>query len=176
MAILKVAQLGHPVLREKSAPVSVEQIRTPDFQQFIDDMIETMREYEGVGLAAPQVHVSSRVATIEVDSNLRYPSAPDVPLLVLINPEITPIGRGKEEDWEGCLSVPTMRGKVPRFVEVEVKALDREANPIKFSAQQFYARVVQHEVDHLDGMVYLDRMNDLQTLTHLREFSHYWLE
>ena len=175
MAILKVAQLGHPVLRKVSSPVPVERIRTPDFQRFIDDMIETMREYDGVGLAAPQVHVSSRVATIEVEANPRYPNAPEVPLLVIINPEITPISVEKEEDWEGCLSVRNMRGKVPRFAALEVSALDRDANPIKFSAEQFFARVVQHEIDHLDGKVYLDRMRDLTTLTHLQEFSRYWL-
>ncbi|MFQ5456964.1 MAG: peptide deformylase [Myxococcota bacterium] len=176
MAVLKVAQLGHPVLRELSSPVPAERIRTPEFQRFIDDMIETMREYDGVGLAAPQVHVSSRVATIEVEANQRYPSAPEVPLLVIINPEITPAGDEEEDDWEGCLSVPGMRGKVPRLASLELSALDRDANPIKFSAQGFFARVIQHEVDHLDGRVYLDRMRDLTTLTHLQEFARYWLD
>jgi peptide deformylase len=177
MSILKVAQLGHPVLREISKPVPEAQIRTPEFQRFIDDMIETMREYDGVGLAAPQVHVSWRVATIEVSLNPRYPAAPSVPLMVIVNPEITPVGTeaDSEEDWEGCLSVPAMRGKAPRYKALDLRALDREGQPISIRAEDFFARVIQHEVDHLEGRVYLDRMNDLRTLTHLQEFSRFWL-
>jgi peptide deformylase len=189
MSILKVAQLGHPVLREISKPVPEAQIRTPEFQRFIDDMIETMREYDGIGLAAPQVHVSWRVATIEVSLNPRYPAAPSVPLMVIVNPEITPVGTeaDSEEDWEGCLSVPAMRGKAPRYKvpamrgkaprykALDLRALDREGQPISIRAEDFFARVIQHEVDHLEGRVYLDRMNDLRTLTHLQEFSRFWL-
>jgi peptide deformylase len=174
VAILKVAQLGHPVLREPSLPVPPEQIRTPDFRRFIDDMIETMHAYDGVGLAAPQVHVPWRVATIEVSGNPRYPEAPAVPLTVLVNPEIRAAGEEKEVDWEGCLSVPDLRGKVPRVRVIEVRGLDREGRLIVFRAEGFAARVVQHEVDHLDGKVYLDRMDDLLTLTHLQEFARYW--
>jgi len=175
MAILKVAQLGHPVLRGPSGPVPEARIRTPDFQRFVDDMIETMREYDGVGLAAPQVHVAWRVATIEVAGSPRYPSAPNVPLMVIINPEIAPLGPEQEEDWEGCLSVPGLRGKTPRHTALDLRALDREGNSINLRAEHFFARVIQHEVDHLDGKVYLDRMHDLHTLTHLQEFSRYWL-
>lgn len=175
MAILKVSQLGHPVLREPSQSVPEKQICTPDFQRFIDDMIETMREYDGVGLAAPQVHVPWRVATIEVGENPRYPDAPEVPLLVIINPEVTPAGSELEEDWEGCLSVPGLRGKTPRHAALDLRALDREGNPISLQAEHFFARVIQHEVDHLDGKVYLDRMHDFRTLTHLQEFARYWL-
>jgi peptide deformylase len=177
MPILKVAQLGHPVLRRVSKDVPEDRIRTPDFQRFIDDMIETMREYEGVGLAAPQVHVSWRVATIEVNFNPRYPTAPSVPLTVIINPEITPLGTDadREEDWEGCLSVPALRGKAPRYKALDLRALDSEGKPLTLRAEGFFARVIQHEVDHLDGRVYLDRMTDLRTLTHLTEFSRYWL-
>ena len=181
MAILKVAQLGHPVLRELSQPVPRERIATPDFQRFVDDMIETMREYDGVGLAAPQVHVGLRVATIEVAGNPRYPRAGAVPLTVLVNPEIrweeVPAGEEAEEsDWEGCLSVPGLRGKVPRRRILQVQALDREGKPMAWRAEGFPARVVQHEVDHLDGKVYLDRMSDLSTLTHLQEYARYWLD
>ncbi len=175
MAILKVAQLGHPVLRSPSKPVPPDVIATPEFQRFIDDMIETMREYEGVGLAAPQVHVPWRVATIEVTRNPRYPDAPAVPLTVLVNPEITSAGDASEEDWEGCLSVPGLRGKVPRLVTLEVRALDRHGRPLAYRADGFAARVVQHEVDHMDGRVYLDRMKTLHTLTHLQECARYWV-
>ncbi len=174
MAILKVARLGHPVLREPALSVPPERIPTPEFQRFIDDMIETMREYDGVGLAAPQVHVPWRLATIEVVGNPRYPEAPAVPLTVLVNPEIHAAGEEKEADWEGCLSVPGLRGKVPRVSALDVRALDRDGNPIVWRAEGFPARIVQHEVDHLDGRVYLDRMEDLLTLTHLEEFARYW--
>ena len=174
MAILKVAQLGHPVLREPSHSVPAERIATPEFQRFIDDMIETMREYDGVGLAAPQVHVPWRVATIEVAGNPRYPGAPQVPLTVLVNPEIQAVDEAKVVDWEGCLSVPGLRGKVPRRRLLDVVALDREGTPITWRAEGFAARVVQHEVDHLDGRLYLDRMEDLLTLTHLHEFARFW--
>jgi peptide deformylase len=173
MAILKVARLGHPVLRELSRPVPPERIRTAEFQRFIEDMIETMHEYDGVGLAAPQVHVPWRVATIEVAGNPRYPGAPAVPLTVLVNPEIRAVGEEKEVDWEGCLSVPGLRGKVPRMSALDVTALDREGNPILWHAEGFAARVVQHEVDHMDGRVYLDRMEDLLTLSHLEELARY---
>jgi len=174
MAILKVARLGHPVLREPSLRVPSERIGTPDFQRFIDDMIETMREYDGVGLAASQIHVPWRVATIEVAGNPRYPEAPAVPLTVLVNPEISTVSEEREVDWEGCLSVPGLRGKVPRALVLDVTALDREGNPIGWRAEGFSARIVQHEVDHMDGKVYLDRMDDLLTLTHLEEFARYW--
>ena len=176
MSILKVSQLGNPVLREISKPFPKGRIQTPDFQRFVDDMIETMHEYDGVGLAAPQVHVSLRVATIEVAENPRYPSAGDIPLTVLINPEITPVDSTMVEEWEGCLSVPGMRGTTPRYAAIDVRAVDREGHPVSFRAEKFFARVVQHEVDHLDGMVYLDRMADLKTLTHLKEFGRYWIE
>jgi len=176
MAILKVARLGHPVLREPSLSVPPERIPTAEFQRFIDDLIETMREYDGVGLAAPQVHVPWRVATIEAAGNPRYPEAPAVPLTVLVNPEIQAVGEEKEVDWEGCLSVPGLRGKVARVSALDVRALDREGNPIFWRAEGFPARIVQHEVDHLDGRVYLDRMEDLLTLTHLEEFARYWVQ
>jgi len=175
VAILKVAQLGHPILRSLSKPVTADQIATPDFQRFIDDLIETMRAYDGVGLAAPQVHVPQRVATIEVTRNPRYPGAPAVALTVLVNPEITPVGDDKEEDWEGCLSVPSLRGRVPRLLTIEVRALDRHGRPLAYRADGFAARVVQHEVDHMDGKVYLDRMKTLHTLTHLQEYARYWV-
>ncbi len=175
MAILKVARLGHPVLRKRAEPVPVERIGTPEIQRFIDDMIETMREYDGAGLAAPQVHAPVRIAVMEVLGNPRYPDAPHVPLTVLVNPVVTPMTREMEDGWEGCLSVPDMRGQVPRFTAVRLEALDRTGQAIELVAKDFFARVIQHETDHLDGIVYVDRMRDLSTLTHIAEWNKYWL-
>ena len=175
MAILKVARLGHPVLREKARPVPVEAIRSAGIQQLIDDMVETMREYDGAGLAATQVHQTVQIAVIEVDANPRYPDAPGIPLTVLINPVVTALTDEIEEGWEGCLSVPDMRGIVPRCGSVRLEARDREGNPIDVVAKEFFARVIQHETDHLNGIVYVDRMRDLSTLTHLAEWNKYWL-
>lgn len=175
MAILKVARLGHPVLRQIAAPVPVERIRSPETQRLIDDMIETMREYNGAGLAATQVHRLEQVAVIEVLKGPRYPEAPEIPLTVLINPVVTPLGEETEDGWEGCLSIPDMRGLVPRYAAVRLQARDREGQPIDLKATDFFARVIQHESDHLNGIVYVDRMRDLRTLTHLAEWSKFWL-
>jgi peptide deformylase len=176
MAILKVTRLGHPVLRRVAEPVSMETIQRPEFQQFIDDMIETMHEYDGVGLAAPQVHVSQQVAVLEVTKHPRYPDAPSVPLTVLINPRVTLLTEETVDGWEGCLSIPELRGVVPRVRELRVEALDRQGQPLDFIAKDFHARVVQHEYDHLQGKVYLDRMSSRATLTHLAEWQRYWLK
>jgi peptide deformylase len=144
-------------------------------QKFIDDMIETMKEYDGVGLAADQVHESKQIAVLEVADNPRYPEKPRVPLTVLVNPTITPLSEDMEEDWEGCLSIPDLRGMVPRYKSVRVQALDRQGKQIDFVADEFHARVIQHEFDHLTGKVYLDRMRDFSTLTFLQEFARYWM-
>lgn len=172
--ILKVARLGHPVLRMKAKPVRVERIRTPQFQALLKDMADTMREYDGVGIAAPQVHLSAQIALIQVDHNPRYPKAPKIPLTILINPKVRPIGKELEKDWEGCLSVEGLRGLVPRWRAVEVEAYNGKAQRVRFRARGFFARVIQHEWDHLQGKVFLDRMKDLSTLTHLTEFARYW--
>jgi len=176
MAILKVSRLGHPVLRRMAEPVALDMITSPQFQQFIDDMIETMHEYDGVGLAAPQVHVSQQVAVLEVNKPPRYPDAPLVPLTVLINPRVTMLTQDTVDGWEGCLSIPEMRGVTPRYRELRVEAFDRHAQPLNFVAVDFHARVIQHEYDHLQGKVYVDRMPSLETLTHLLEWQRYWLK
>lgn len=176
MAILKVARLGHPIIRMVAEPVPSDAIRTREIQRFIDDMIETMHEYDGVGLAATQVHVPIQIAVLEVHGNPRYPDAPDVPLTVLINPKIVSASEEMVEDWEGCLSVIDLRGRVPRHREIRVQAYDREGRPLDFVAKDFYARVIQHECDHLNGKVFLDRMRGLETLTYLSEFVRYWQE
>jgi peptide deformylase len=175
LAILKVARLGHPVLRRKAEPVPPSEIGSPEIQRLIDDMVETMREYNGAGLAANQVHALKRICVIEVLDNPRYPEAPSVPLTVLVNPVVTPLTEEMEDGWEGCLSVPDMRGVVPRHTAVRLQAFDRDGQPIDVVAKEFFARVIQHETDHLDGVVYVDRMRDLTTLTHLAEWNKHWL-
>ncbi len=173
--ILKVARLGHPVLRQVAEPVSPDQILTPAVQQFIDDMIETMHEYDGAGLAAPQVHVSKQIVIMEVGPNPRHPNAPSIPLTVYINPEITPLTDEMEEDWEGCLSVPGLRGRVPRYTKIRLRAYDRQSNRIDIAVQGFHARVIQHECDHVQGKVYLDRMRSMESLSFVEEWMKYGL-
>ncbi len=175
MAILKVARLGHPILRQVAEPIPPSEIRSPEVQRFIDDMVETMREYDGAGLAANQVHTLRQVAVIEVLANPRYADAPPVPLTVLINPVVTPLGDETEDGWEGCLSVPDLRGMVPRHQAVRLECYDREAQKVSLIAKDFFARVIQHESDHLNGIVYLDRMRDLSTLSHIAEWNKHWL-
>ncbi len=174
MAILKVARLGHPVLRQVAQPVKPEAVQDPAIQRLIDDMIETMREYDGVGIAAPQVHVSKQIAMIEAKGNRRYPDAPDIPLAVLINLEVIPLAPDLEDDWEGCLSLIEFRGLTPRYRQVQVKALDRNGRSVEFVATGFHARVLQHERDHLLGKVFIDRMPSFETLSYLPEFTRYW--
>jgi peptide deformylase len=175
VAILKVARLGHPVLRKIAERISPDEIHSPELQKFIDDMIETMREYNGAGLAATQVHTLKQIAVIEVKANPRYPEAPEIPLTVLINPEVTFLTEETAEEWEGCLSVPDMRGMVPRYTALRLQCYDRSGGKVDLVAKDFFARVIQHEADHLNGIVYLDRMKNFSTLTHLAEWSKYWL-
>jgi peptide deformylase len=175
MSILKVARLGHPVLRKVTETVSQRELQSPALQQLVDDMIETMKDYDGVGLAADQVHESKQIAVLEVADNPRYPEKPRVPLTVLVNPTITPLSEDMEEDWEGCLSIPDLRGMVPRYKSIRVQALDRQGKETDFVADEFHARVIQHEFDHLNGKVYLDRMRNFSTLTFLQEFARYWM-
>ena len=173
MAILKVARLGHPVIRAPSAPVPKETITSAEIQRLIDSMIETMREYDGVGIAAPQVHVSKQLAVIEVTENRRYPGEGPIPLTVLVNPRILNASKKHVEDWEGCLSVNELRGQVPRAESLGVEAYNRKGEKVRFEARGFFARVIQHECDHLVGKVFLDRMPNLQSLTHLQEFIRF---
>lgn len=173
MAILKVSRLGHPVLRRVAEPVPAAEISRPETQRFIDDMVETMREYEGVGLAAPQVHVSRQIAVIQVQSHPRYRDMPPIPLTVIVNPLLTPVGEETAADWEGCLSIPDFRGMTPRYATVRLEAQGRHGERIELVAKDFFARVLQHETDHLNGRVYLDRMEDLTTLSYLHEWARH---
>jgi len=169
MSILKVARMGHPVLRKAARALDPTEVRTAPFQKLIDDMVETMHEYGGIGLAGPQVHESVRlfVAGIEQkDGSLR--------VLPFVNPEITPVGASTAEDWEGCLSIPDIRGKVVRPRNVVIKALDRRGKPFEMELIGYPARVVQHETDHLDGVLFFDRMQTFDTLTSLDEYSRFW--
>jgi len=170
MSILKVCHLGHPVLRKESQRVSPENLASASIQKLIDDMLETMVEYYGVGLAAPQIHESLAIAVIE-----SHGQRGTIPMTVLVNPEVTVLDEELIEDWEGCLSIPEFRGSVPRWRKLRVDAIDRNGKKIKITAEGFFARVIQHEFDHLMGKVYLDRMPDLKTLSHLAEFQRYWL-
>lgn len=174
--ILKVARLGHPIVRTSARDVPVSRIAEPDFQGLIDDMVETMREYNGVGLAAPQVHLPLNLAVLEVARNPRYPNEQPVPLTVLINPKLEVLDPAKVEGWEGCLSIPDLRGLVPRYRRLRVQALGRDGRALDFVAEDFHARVIQHETDHLRGEVYLDRMPEMRSLSHLAEFQRYVIE
>jgi peptide deformylase len=176
MAILKVARMGHPVLRARARPIDPADIGSPRIQQLIDDMFETMREYQGVGLAAPQVHVSLRlfVAGFAPEADAHDDESHLVPLMALINPEISLLGVDAVEDWEGCLSIPDIRGRVSRARHISVRAYDRKGKPIEMRASGFTARVIQHETDHLDGVLFFDRMKSFESLTFLEEFGRYW--
>ncbi len=165
--ILKVARLGHPVLRKKSQPVKPSEIAHPRFQSFLDDLAETMREYRGVGIAAPQVHVPRRVFLIECVRPKRYPVRERISLYIVINPRLEILDRRQVGLWEGCLSIPEMRGWTPRYRKVRVRGFDRKAQPLTVTAEGFHARILQHEFDHLEGRVYLDRMDDMKSLTYL---------
>jgi peptide deformylase len=177
MAILKVARMGHPVLRARARALTPSEIRSPELQRLIDDMFDTMHEYQGVGLAAPQVHESVRLFVAGLsssDEEDEEAGGSRVPALALINPEITIVGDGMADDWEGCLSIPDIRGRVPRARQILVNGYDRRGKRVELRAGGFTARVMQHETDHLDGILFFDRMKSFETLTFLDEFGRYW--
>jgi peptide deformylase len=179
MSILKVARMGHPVLRARAKPLEPSDIKSARIQQLIDDMFETMQEYQGVGLAAPQVHESVRLFVAGIAPNIDDEEDDEeeeerVPLMALINPEIAIVGDDTADEWEGCLSIPDIRGRVTRAREIRVKAYDRHGRRVEINARGFTARVIQHETDHLDGVLFFDRMESLETLTFLEEFGKYW--
>jgi peptide deformylase len=169
MSILKVARMGHPVLRAKARAVDKSELKSPSVQAFIDSLIDTMYEYTGVGLAAPQVHEGLRVFVAMLDPD----GGGESDAIVFVNPEIQVRGDQVVEGWEGCLSIPDVRGRVPRAQHIAVSALDRHGKRFELDLKDFPARVVQHETDHLDGVLFFDRMRSLESLTYLEEYSRY---
>jgi peptide deformylase len=172
MAIRKIAQIGHPVLRQIAREVSREELASPTMQQFIDELVETMRDADGAGLAAIQVYEPIRICAIEVRDNPRYPYKPKIPLTILVNPVLTPVNDELFDNYEGCLSVPNLRGVVKRHVTVHVKAWDRHGNPIDEVVRGLKAGTYQHEVDHLDGRIFVDRA-DPATFATWTEFDRH---
>jgi peptide deformylase len=172
--LLKIARMGHPVLRQRADSVDPARIADPEFQDFIDSMLATMHEYDGVGLAAPQVHVSKRVVVFHEGAGLV--GQDDEPITALINPEIEPVGDEMAAMWEGCLSVPGLRGRVTRPAAIRVRALDRTGRPVDLELEEFDAVVTQHECDHLDGILYDDRLDDSTQLAFEKEFERFLQE
>jgi peptide deformylase len=167
--------MGHPVLRARARPIERAELKGAVMQRLIDDMIETMIEYHGVGLAAPQIHEGIRLFVAQLDTAEEDETKRAAPV-ALINPEITPVGPDIVEDWEGCLSIPEIRGRVPRSREIRVRAIDRQGERVELRAHDYPARVIQHETDHLDGVLFFDRMRNFETLTFLDEYSRYWIK
>lgn len=173
MTLRKIALIGHPGLRTPAAPVPEADVRRPWVQRLVDDLIETMRDANGAGLAAPQIHEPWQVCVMEVGDNPRYPHRPKVPLTVLVNPVLTPVGDETFEAYEGCLSVPNLRGRVRRHARLRLEALDREGRKIDRELAGLTAGTVQHEVDHLFGTLFLDRVEDKASLTTWAQFVRY---
>lgn len=174
MSLLKVARMGHPVLRSRAREIERAELKQPAMQKLIDDMIETMHEYHGVGLAAPQIHEGLRIFVAAITPQDEEPLSPGDEPMVVINPVIAPIGTDVVEDWEGCLSIPDIRGRVPRARSIKVSALDRHGGRIEIASHDFPARVIQHETDHLDGILFFDRMRTFESLSFLDEYARYW--
>ena len=179
MAILKVARLGHPVLRAKAKPIPPAEIASPRVQRLIDDMFETMREYGGIGLAAPQVHEGSRDFRRRIGHGTRHPEIGDegdMPFLTIINPEIELVGAPVLTGWEGCLSIPDIRGRCRARPRSESRRSIAPAGGSTLTARGLPARVIQHETDHLDGVLFFDRMPTFESLTFMDEFRRFWTE
>jgi len=172
MAIRKIAQIGHPVLRQRARELGREELASASTQAFIDDLVETMHDADGAGLAAIQVYEPIRICAIEVRNNPRYPYKPPIPLTILVNPVLTPVGDEQFDNNEGCLSVPNLRGVVKRYVHLQVKAWDRHGNPVEEIVHGLKAGTFQHEVDHLDGKLFVDRA-DPSTFSTWTEFERH---
>jgi peptide deformylase len=173
MSVREIVTVGHPVLRQRAAEVSPEELASSETQQFIDDLIDTMRHANGAGLAANQVGVPIRIAAIEVGDNPRYPYKPRIPLTVVVNPIIEPVDDELVEINEGCLSVPNLRGSVMRHVNVRVQYLDRHGVAYDELRRGLTAGTFQHECDHLDGVLFLDRVVDPRTFTTWEQFERF---
>ena len=178
MALLKIAKLGNPVLRQVAKPVDLNELSDPEgeLQAFIDDMIETMHHEGGVGLAAPQVNQSIQIVVLEYTENKRYPGEISIPLTVLVNPVLSDYSQEKKDGWESCLSLVDFRGLVPRSTTITLNAYDRYGGQIQKTVSGFEAVVLQHEIDHLQGFVFLDRMKDFTKLSYQEEFDKFWVK
>jgi peptide deformylase len=173
MALRKIATIGHPVLRQRAREVAREELARPEVQRFIDDLVETMRDANGAGIAANQVHEPIRVCAVEIHDNPRYPYKPNWPLTILVNPVVEPTTDETFDNYEGCLSVPNLRGRVPRFTGVRLRAWDREGREIDQRVAGLMAGTFQHEVDHLDGTLFVDRVVDTRTLCTWADFDRF---
>ncbi|HSM51347.1 MAG TPA: peptide deformylase [Thermoanaerobaculia bacterium] len=169
MALREIVRMGHPVLRAPAGPVPAAAMRGAAFARLVDDMVETMRAADGVGLAAPQVGIGWRLFVYEASGV----GSEAIPLRVAVNPVLEPEPGDLVDDWEGCLSIPDLRGLVPRHPAVRLSALDRHGVPFERRVEGFEARIVQHENDHLDGVLFLDRMRDLRSLAFLEEWHQF---
>lgn len=173
VTILKIAHIGNPVLRQRSRELSREELALPATQAFIDDLVETMRAANGAGIAAPQVEHPIRVCVVHVQKNARYPYMPDIPLTIMVNPVLTPLTSETFQNYEGCLSVPNLRGLVDRFTRVELAYWDRHGAETKTTLRGLSAGVFQHECDHLDGKLFVDRVHDTTSLTTWADFEQF---
>ena len=173
MTVREIVTVGHPVLRERARDVTIDELATPDVQRLIDDLVDTMRAANGAGIAANQIGVPLRITTIEVNDNPRYPYKPRIPLTVVVNPVIEPLDDELVGINEGCLSVPNLRGNVMRHVNVRVRYLDRDGAEHDEIRRGLTAGTFQHECDHLDGMLFLDRVTDPTTFTTWEQFERF---
>ncbi|MEM7004064.1 MAG: peptide deformylase [Pseudomonadota bacterium] len=175
MAVRKIIRMGHPTLRQPAAPVSAEAIGSPELERLIEDMVDTLHDYGGIGLAAPQVDEPIRLAIIEIPAGAnRYGEIEPMPLTTFINPTISVLDESQAGFWEGCLSVPGLRGYVERPQHIRVDYINVDGAPAALTLQGFWATVFQHEFDHLDGHLYIDRITDTTRLSFEEEFGRYW--
>ena len=173
MSLLKIAQIGHPILRTKAQPLTLEELESPEIQLFIDNLVETMRDARGAGLAANQVHKPIQICAIEVQDNPRYPYKPNIPLTILVNPIIKVLDQETFKNFEGCLSVSNLRGIVERYLGIEIQFWNRTGHQETLEVRGLTAGTYQHEVDHLEGRIFLDRVSDSTSLCTWQHFDTY---
>ncbi len=171
MGILHIVKIGHPVLRKACEPLHPDVVGEKKFQRLLKEMVATLHKAEGVGLAANQVGLGIQLVMLECKGSRRYPDADHFPLEIYLNPRVVEHSKEKEEDWEGCLSIPGYRGRVPRFKKITFEAVTHKGERVHRTVSGFHARVIQHEVDHINGFFYMDRMGGLKTWMHLEEFN-----
>ena len=176
MALRKIATIGHPVLRQVARELTRDELASAPIQRLVDDLVDTMRDASGAGIAANQVHEAVRICVIEVKDNPRYPYKPNWPLTILVNPVVEPTTDETFMNFEGCLSVPNLRGQVPRFTGVRVRAWDRRGKDLEFEVKGLTAGTFQHELDHLDGHLFVDRVADTRTLCTWSDFERFHRE